>query len=391
MTAFSSTSRGRSRGVVLLGGGVALIGLYVAGAFVVGPEIEDDLGERVPAALASAGVAAAADFSGQDGMLRCSAPLADPTAARRIALGVYGVRAISLDASCGRDGATTSTAAAATTTSPPTSTIEASTTTTTVVAAITTTTTTVAAPVLLAAQLLDGGLVLTGAVGTELEQLIIVDRAGVAVAPANVADQLLVDPTLAALATDRFSTFVELMVAMPSSLSAGSVQWDGTTVTAAGTYVDEPSRAGFSDAAAAVGVTPVLTPRPSATAEQAAALEAQLNSLVAAEPILFEKGSSVVSSASASTIEKVAGIAKRFAGVRIVVQGHTDSEGDAGRNLTLSSERAVSVMEALAALGVPLLDLSAEGFGMTQLIVDDDGNEIPEKSRRVVFDVGLVR
>jgi OOP family OmpA-OmpF porin len=83
----------------------------------------------------------------------------------------------------------------------------------------------------------------------------------------------------------------------------------------------------------------------------------------------------------------VAGIAKRYGGLAIEVQGHTDSEGDPGRNLTLSEKRARAVLDALVAQGVPGADLTAKGFGETQLIVDQTGREIPDKSRRVVFGV----
>ena len=136
-----------------------------------------------------------------------------------------------------------------------------------------------------------------------------------------------------------------------------------------------------------MGIAADLVPRPTATPEQAAALEAELNALVAAEPILFDKGSTTIGATSVATVQRVAGIAKRYAGVAIEVQGHTDSEGDPARNLTLSEQRAAAVLDALVARGVPTADLSAKGFGMTELIRDADGNELPEKSRRVVFGV----
>jgi OOP family OmpA-OmpF porin len=88
-------------------------------------------------------------------------------------------------------------------------------------------------------------------------------------------------------------------------------------------------------------------------------------------------------------IERLAGIAKRFGGMAIEAQGHTDSEGDAGRNLLLSQRRAQAAVDAMVALGVPAGDLTAKGFGETQLIRDQTGKEIPAKSRRVVFGVKL--
>ena len=60
-------------------------------------------------------------------------------------------------------------------------------------------------------------------------------------------------------------------------------------------------------------------------------------------PILFGKGEIVISPQSTATVERIAGIVKRFGGTSIEVQGHTDSEGDPGRNLTLSEQRAKAV------------------------------------------------
>lgn len=389
MTSAADLRRRRSRRLVLLGGGLALLGLFALGAAVVGPQIEDDLSARVPAALANAGYSVTASFSGQDGTLRCAAPLADPTAARRLALEVHGVRAIELDPSCGVDGAAPAVTATVATTVPvteaPTTTVAATTTSTVAV-----TTTTVAATPQLAVQLVDGTLVVTGTTNSDLVKLAIFDRARTVVAPENVVDQLAVDLAVAAIPGDRVDALLDLLAAMPSMLTAGQLGWDGTSVSVTGTFVDDAARASFQAVADRVGATAVLSPRPTATAEQAAALEAELNALVAAQPILFEKGSTVISAASQATVQRVAGIAKRYAGVRIEVQGHTDSEGDPGRNLTLSQQRAGAVLDALVALGVPAADLTATGFGMTQLILDENGNEIPEKSRRVVFGVVLV-
>ena len=176
---------------------------------------------------------------------------------------------------------------------------------------------------------------------------------------------------------------------MPPHLVAGSVSWiDGAEVV--GTFATEELRAAFDAVATPLVVVAELTPRPTATAAQAIALEAELNALVLAEPILFDKGSTDISEASLGTVQRVAGLAERYAGVSIDVEGHTDSEGDPDRNLTLSQQRAQAVLDALVELGVPVADLTATGFGLTQLITDADGNEIPEQSRRVVFSVATV-
>jgi outer membrane protein OmpA-like peptidoglycan-associated protein len=114
-----------------------------------------------------------------------------------------------------------------------------------------------------------------------------------------------------------------------------------------------------------------------------------LNSMVATEPFVFAKGGITVAPEQFALLHRVAGVAKTFAGVTVEVQGYTDSEGDPGRNLTLSEQRAKAVADALIAVGVPSANITSKGFGETGLITDDNGVEIPEKSRRVVFGVTL--
>jgi outer membrane protein OmpA-like peptidoglycan-associated protein len=392
MTPVTPSRTRRARTFVLLGGGLALAGLYVVGAAVVEPQIEDDLSARVPAALAAQGYSVSADFSGQDGTLRCAAPLGDPAAARQVALDVYGVRAITLDASCGVDGATPVDATTVPTTVPATTvpattvvatTVVASTSTTTIPA----TTTTVAVEPQFAVQWVSGTLVVGGTVNSDLVKLAVFDRVRSLVAAGNVVDQLAVDTAAGEVPAQQLTAMLNLVALMPTSLTEGRVAWDGAAIVGSGSYLDDVGRATFQSAADAVAASVTLAPRPTATAEQAAALEAELNTLVAAQPILFDKGSTDISAASQATVQRIAGIAKRYAGVHIEVQGHTDSEGDPAKNLTLSEQRAGAVLNALVALGVPAADLSATGFGMTQLIRDEAGNELPEQSRRVVFGV----
>jgi len=381
----------RSRRKILLVGGLALAGVYVAGAVVRVPWVQDDLTTRVQRDLAAKGYVVTADFSGQDGTLRCATPLSDPAAALSLAKGVWGVHAITLDASCGvangdGSGATSTTIAAPSTTAPATTVAPTTTAAPTTTEAVTTTT---AAPApVVSAVLANGVLTLTGKVASEAQHQALLARAGTVVAAANVVDQITVDPAVAfddATATNLGN----LLAAMPPNLVSGEAGWNGTSLYASGVYADDVARASFQSAATQVGISADLQPRPAATADQAAALEAELNALVAAEPILFDKGKSTISATSQSTVQKVAGIAKRYAGVKIDVQGHTDSEGDAGRNRTLSEQRAAAVRDALVALGVPAADLTSTGFGEDGLILGADGKEDPAKSRRVVFGVSL--
>lgn len=96
-----STPEARYRRRVLGVGGMAAFLLYVVGAPIYNNRIENDLERRVPAALAAAGHGTVtAKFSGQEGTITCTAPLADPVGALAVAHEVRGVYSVDLDRRC---------------------------------------------------------------------------------------------------------------------------------------------------------------------------------------------------------------------------------------------------------------------------------------------------
>ncbi len=86
---------------ILARGAAAFVGLFLLGALVMVPWVEDDLTERAERAAATAGYGrVTASFSGQDGILRCIFPVADPAGLERTVREIWGVRDIALHA-CG--------------------------------------------------------------------------------------------------------------------------------------------------------------------------------------------------------------------------------------------------------------------------------------------------
>lgn len=68
---------------------------------------------------------------------------------------------------------------------------------------------------------------------------------------------------------------------------------------------------------------------------------------------------------------------------RIVVEGHTDSQGAASYNQDLSQRRAQSVRNYLVARGIASERLTAQGFGLTRPVADNDSAEGRANNRRV--------
>lgn len=375
MTMSQPSPRAETPAIRIVAGGIAaLVALFIAGALVVIPQIGSDLGERVITEVAPAGVIEV-EFHGQDGVLRCSAPLLDPEGTLATARAVWGVHAVSLADSCVGGGPATVPATTMPATTAPATTAPAS--------------TAVPEPTVLSATLFDGTLVLSGPVASSQQRALLVRVAGESVTPANVVDELEVE-TSGATTDEVVNRLVLVMKALSPNLVSGSVSWDGASLAADGVYATETLRLAFEEVANLTGTGVTVSARPTATAATAAALEADLNALVGEQPIPFEKGSTSVNEASQPILHQLAGIAERLDGVRIEVQGHTDSEGAAAGNLTLSQERAQAVLDALVALGVPADDLVASGFGEEQLLTDSDGAEDPEASRRVVFEVTTI-
>ncbi|MGX6451664.1 OmpA family protein [Brevibacterium paucivorans] len=119
----------------------------------------------------------------------------------------------------------------------------------------------------------------------------------------------------------------------------------------------------------------------------------ETSALNVSSDVLFEFDSDKLNKDAQKTIDSVAEELKKSAkGQKVVVEGHTDDEGDEGYNQGLSERRAVSVKKAvepkLSGAGV---QLETKGFGETKPIApnrDGKGNPIKKnqaKNRRVSF------
>lgn len=234
-----------------------------------------------------------------------------------------------------------------------------------------------------AAVLDTGSFALTGVVASEVERATLLDAAVAAVGAPNVADRLTVDPDTGLGATNA-ANLAALLTAMPANLVSGVSGFDGTALYVEGIYLSDATRDAITAAAGAVGATATLEARPDATDADAADLEAQLNEFVAANPVQFQPGAATLTADAEVVLDQLAAQALAFGGVSITIEGHTDSDGEAAANLSLSQRRAEVVLDALVARGLDATSLTAEGFGETQPVLAG-GVEDKDASRRVEF------
>jgi outer membrane protein OmpA-like peptidoglycan-associated protein len=103
--------------------------------------------------------------------------------------------------------------------------------------------------------------------------------------------------------------------------------------------------------------------------------------------INFGSGSATLDPQSAFLLDSIADIVARCPGLRIVVAGHTDSDGGANANLRLSEQRATSVVRYLVSHGVGTGRITSVGYGETAPLVPNDSAQNKKRNRRIEFAV----
>jgi len=106
-----------------------------------------------------------------------------------------------------------------------------------------------------------------------------------------------------------------------------------------------------------------------------ATCDKQAGDVLGANRINFLTGSARLGPKSMRAINAMAAVIRtctQKAGLRALLGGHTDNTGDDGRNMLLSLERAEAVRDELVARGVPRTALSAEGYGASRPIADNE-------------------
>jgi outer membrane protein OmpA-like peptidoglycan-associated protein len=103
--------------------------------------------------------------------------------------------------------------------------------------------------------------------------------------------------------------------------------------------------------------------------------------------VLFDTGKTTLKPAALAFLDKLAPILQSAKTVALEVGGHTDSQGNAASNMTLSEGRARAVKSYLTGKGIAAARLLAKGYGQTRPIADNGSAEGRAKNRRIGFTV----
>ncbi len=99
--------------------------------------------------------------------------------------------------------------------------------------------------------------------------------------------------------------------------------------------------------------------------------------------VLFDTGKHSLRPLAREKLAKVAGIVSGHPGLKLDVEGHTDSIGGDEYNQQLSEDRGGAVRDYLIEQGMPGTSVTTKGFGKTQPVASNDTSEGRQLNRRV--------
>jgi outer membrane protein OmpA-like peptidoglycan-associated protein len=123
-------------------------------------------------------------------------------------------------------------------------------------------------------------------------------------------------------------------------------------------------------------------------------LREQLNSVLATSEtarglivnmsdVLFDTGKYTLKPTTQISLAKVAGILEAYPGLKVQVEGYTDSVGSDDYNQKLSENRAAAVKDFLVSQGVTESNITSQGFGKSNPVADNATASGRAQNRRV--------
>jgi len=99
--------------------------------------------------------------------------------------------------------------------------------------------------------------------------------------------------------------------------------------------------------------------------------------------VLFDIAKYNLRPAAREALAKLSGIVLGHPGLKLEIEGHTDSTGSDEFNQDLSEKRAGAVRDYLVQQGISADSIEARGFGKTQPIASNETTEGRQQNRRV--------
>ncbi|MES2520126.1 MAG: OmpA family protein [Bacteroidota bacterium] len=101
--------------------------------------------------------------------------------------------------------------------------------------------------------------------------------------------------------------------------------------------------------------------------------------------VFFEQSKSDIVETSFPELNRIVQVMKENPTMEIMLEGHTDNQGDWNENLKLSKQRVEEVKKYLASKGVDMKRIQTQGYGSTRPVASNNSEEKRKMNRRVEF------
>ena len=99
--------------------------------------------------------------------------------------------------------------------------------------------------------------------------------------------------------------------------------------------------------------------------------------------VFFEQSKAVIIDTSFPELDRIVKAMKENPTMEIMLEGHTDNQGDWNANLLLSKERVEQVQKYLASKGIIMKRIQVQGYGSTRPVASNNSEEKRRLNRRV--------
>lgn len=175
-----------------------------------------------------------------------------------------------------------------------------------------------------------------------------------------------------------------------TNFETGSIAYQNNTLTVKGEVLSDDIKNEIDQIANRYNFNEIAIDNQTTVVEAATDLQKArkaLYELLRLKVVEFESAKGVITPSGKAVLDEIADTLNRYQSLNIVIEGHTDSDGDEAANLALSTERADAVKAYLIEKGVIEGSMTTEGFGETKPIVENTTAENKQKNRRVEFKI----
>jgi outer membrane protein OmpA-like peptidoglycan-associated protein len=102
---------------------------------------------------------------------------------------------------------------------------------------------------------------------------------------------------------------------------------------------------------------------------------------------MFAQSSADVLQSSHAELGRVLAILQKYPGMEILLEGHTDNQGDTQKNIKLSEDRVQKVKEYLTSQGIADSRIQTKAWGPAKPIASNQTEQSRQKNRRVEFTI----